>query len=216
MAVTGPLGAPAEEETPAPPQTDQPHDPNRIERYPSPNMNLPLMNPPELYTPAQVAALFHVDGKTITRWAQEGKLSTIKTLGGHRRYLAAEVNALRNGRQATTPSTSPAPIPSATPPEEGTPRTPIQALVDDHYGGDPLPALLELAGRYGIAIAYLDRPWFTRFVHRGLTDDEWKRITAELDDFCAVLDDTCAGELHDYATNVLRAAHVPTTPGEDE
>jgi excisionase family DNA binding protein len=48
----------------------------------------------ELLTPSQVAALFAVDPKTVTRWAKAGKLTSIRTLGGHRRYRAAEVNAL--------------------------------------------------------------------------------------------------------------------------
>ena len=47
-----------------------------------------------LLTPAEVAALFRVDPKTVTRWAKAGKLSSIRTLGGHRRYRASEVQAL--------------------------------------------------------------------------------------------------------------------------
>ena len=47
-----------------------------------------------LLTPAEVAALFRVDPKTVTRWAQSGKLSFIRTLGGHRRYLESEVRML--------------------------------------------------------------------------------------------------------------------------
>jgi excisionase family DNA binding protein len=47
-----------------------------------------------LLTPAEVAALFRVDPKTVTRWALAGKLSSIQTLGGHRRYLESEVRAL--------------------------------------------------------------------------------------------------------------------------
>src|SRR6516165_3882018 len=46
-----------------------------------------------LLTPAEVAALFRVDPKTVTRWAQQGKLHSIRTLGGHRRYREAEVQA---------------------------------------------------------------------------------------------------------------------------
>ena len=46
-----------------------------------------------LLTPAEVAAAFRVDPKTVTRWAKAGKLSSIRTLGGHRRYLEAEVRA---------------------------------------------------------------------------------------------------------------------------
>lgn len=50
-----------------------------------------------LLTPAEVAALFRVDPKTVTRWAKAGKLSSIRTLGGHRRYRESEVRALLTG-----------------------------------------------------------------------------------------------------------------------
>jgi excisionase family DNA binding protein len=55
--------------------------------------------PPEqevLLTPAEVASLFRVDPKTVTRWAKAGKLTSIRTLGGHRRYKDSEVKALLN------------------------------------------------------------------------------------------------------------------------
>jgi len=47
-----------------------------------------------LLTPSEVAALFRVDPKTVTRWAKAGKLTSIRTLGGHRRYKESEVSAL--------------------------------------------------------------------------------------------------------------------------
>ena len=47
-----------------------------------------------LLTPAEVAKLFRVDPKTVTRWAKAGKLTAIRTLGGHRRYRRSEVLAL--------------------------------------------------------------------------------------------------------------------------
>lgn len=47
-----------------------------------------------LLTPAEVAAKFKVDPKTVTRWAAAGKLTSIRTLGGHRRYKESEVEAL--------------------------------------------------------------------------------------------------------------------------
>jgi excisionase family DNA binding protein len=47
-----------------------------------------------LLTPAEVAKLFRVDPKTVTRWAKAGKLTAIRTLGGHRRYRKSEVQAL--------------------------------------------------------------------------------------------------------------------------
>lgn len=48
----------------------------------------------KLLTPGEVAALFRVDPKTVTRWAKAGKLSFTRTLQGHRRYLEDEVMAL--------------------------------------------------------------------------------------------------------------------------
>ena len=47
-----------------------------------------------LLTPAEVASLFRVDPKTVTRWAKAGKLTSIRTLGGHRRYKESEVRTL--------------------------------------------------------------------------------------------------------------------------
>ena len=47
-----------------------------------------------LLTPGEVAVLFRVDPKTVTRWAQAGKLSTVRTLGGHRRFHEDEVRQL--------------------------------------------------------------------------------------------------------------------------
>lgn len=51
-------------------------------------------DPEQLLTPSEVAKLFRVDPKTVTRWAKAGKLSSIRTLGGHRRYRAEEVRRL--------------------------------------------------------------------------------------------------------------------------
>ena len=50
-----------------------------------------------LLTPAEVAAMFRVDPKTVTRWAKAGKLTSIRTLGGHRRYRESEVRSLLGG-----------------------------------------------------------------------------------------------------------------------
>jgi excisionase family DNA binding protein len=51
-------------------------------------------NSEKLLTPSEVAALFRVDPKTVTRWAKAGKLSSIRTLGGHRRYRESEIREL--------------------------------------------------------------------------------------------------------------------------
>jgi excisionase family DNA binding protein len=44
---------------------------------------------------SQVADLLYVSPKTVSRWAKEGKLPHLKTLGGHRRYPDNEIRALR-------------------------------------------------------------------------------------------------------------------------
>ena len=47
-----------------------------------------------LLTRAEVAEIFRVAPSTVTRWAEAGKLPSVKTLGGHRRYEAKAVMAL--------------------------------------------------------------------------------------------------------------------------
>jgi excisionase family DNA binding protein len=49
---------------------------------------------PRYLRTAQVAELLHVSPKTVSRWAQEGRLPYLRTLGGHRRYPDAEIQAL--------------------------------------------------------------------------------------------------------------------------
>lgn len=49
--------------------------------------------PDTLLWPSQVAAVFQVDPKTVGRWATAGKLASIRTLGGHRRFRAEVVRA---------------------------------------------------------------------------------------------------------------------------
>jgi excisionase family DNA binding protein len=55
---------------------------------------LPVPSRGELLTPGEVARIFRVDPKTVTRWANAGRIESIRTLGGHRRYLAATVRRL--------------------------------------------------------------------------------------------------------------------------
>ncbi len=59
----------------------------------------PIPETEHLMTPGEVAVLFRVDPKTVTRWAKAGKLTSIRTLGGHRRYRSSEVRSLlvKNG-----------------------------------------------------------------------------------------------------------------------
>jgi excisionase family DNA binding protein len=67
-----------------------------------------------LLTPGEVATLFRVDPKTVTRWASAGRIGSIRTPGGHRRFRESEVRALLRGVEAevsvptqTTPQSAP-------------------------------------------------------------------------------------------------------------
>jgi excisionase family DNA binding protein len=51
----------------------------------------------QLLTPGEVARMFRVDPKTVTRWAASGRIGSIRTPGGHRRFRELEVNALLDG-----------------------------------------------------------------------------------------------------------------------
>jgi excisionase family DNA binding protein len=55
---------------------------------------LPQPTEPSYLRTAQVAKLLHVSPKTVSRWAQEGRLPYLRTLGGHRRYPDREIRAL--------------------------------------------------------------------------------------------------------------------------
>ena len=57
----------------------------------TPDRPTPEDQPEELLTPSEVAAMFRVNPKTVTRWARSGKISAIRTLGGHRRFRKSEI-----------------------------------------------------------------------------------------------------------------------------
>jgi excisionase family DNA binding protein len=48
----------------------------------------------QMLTPREVAALFRVDPKTVTRWAAAGRISRVRTPGGHSRFRESEIRAL--------------------------------------------------------------------------------------------------------------------------
>lgn len=50
-----------------------------------------------LLTTAEVAALFRVDPKTVSRWALTGRVTSIRTPGGQRRFRESEIRALMEG-----------------------------------------------------------------------------------------------------------------------
>ena len=47
----------------------------------------------EFLTPGQVARILHVSPQTVNRWANEGRLPCTLTLGGHRRFRRADIDA---------------------------------------------------------------------------------------------------------------------------
>ena len=55
---------------------------------------IPLPEAEPLLTPAETAAIWRVDARTVTKWANQGRLTSIRTPGGHRRYREREVRAL--------------------------------------------------------------------------------------------------------------------------
>lgn len=63
---------------------------------------IPIMDKEDrLLTPGEVGALFRCDAKTVTRWAASGKIGSIRTPGGHRRFFESEVLALLKMNQGT-------------------------------------------------------------------------------------------------------------------
>ena len=64
--------------------------------------NKAVAAPPSYLHPAEVADLLHVSPKTVSRWAKEGRLPFLKTLGGHRRYPEAEIRELADQLQVPT------------------------------------------------------------------------------------------------------------------
>jgi excisionase family DNA binding protein len=61
-----------------------------------------VADPPSYLHPAEVADILHVSPKTVSRWAKDGRLPFLKTLGGHRRYPEAEIRQLANQLQVPT------------------------------------------------------------------------------------------------------------------
>jgi excisionase family DNA binding protein len=50
-----------------------------------------------LLTPGEVAHIFRVDPKTVSRWAKAGRLPSSKTPGGHVRFRRSVILALVDG-----------------------------------------------------------------------------------------------------------------------
>lgn len=79
-----------------------------------------------LLTPGEVADMFRVDPKTVTRWASEGRIGSIRTPGGQRRFREVEIKRLlTEGDGAAPPKPEPAPpahvvpVPAGSPHQQG-------------------------------------------------------------------------------------------------
>ena len=75
-----------------------------------------------LLTSGEVAQLFRVDPKTVTRWAAAGRIPSIRTPGGHRRFAESQVRALLRGE--TLPAADGSPLPDVVDLADGEPPTP--------------------------------------------------------------------------------------------
>ena len=53
-----------------------------------------------LMMPGEVAAMFRLDTRTVARWANAGKIRSVRTPGGHHRYFAADIRAMLARREA--------------------------------------------------------------------------------------------------------------------
>src|SRR5688500_2576731 len=80
----------------------------------------------EYLTPAAVAAVFFVDPRTVTRWATAGKLTAIRTPGGHRRFVRSEVLALVDLVHADAPHLT---VPGLAEAAPGTPAASAAAVI---------------------------------------------------------------------------------------
>lgn len=62
-------------------------------------MSTPDIMNEKLLTPGEVATLLRVDPKTVTRWANDGRISRLKTPGGHSRFRESEIRALLTAQE---------------------------------------------------------------------------------------------------------------------
>jgi len=48
----------------------------------------------DVMTPAEASEVLGVSPRTLSRWAREGRIRAIVTLGGHRRFIRTEIEAV--------------------------------------------------------------------------------------------------------------------------
>lgn len=56
-------------------------------------VNVETGQPDRVLVPDEVGRIFNVDAKTVTRWADAGKLPSFRTPGNHRRFYLSEIRA---------------------------------------------------------------------------------------------------------------------------
>jgi excisionase family DNA binding protein len=54
---------------------------------------------PDIMTLPEVASIFRVDPKTVSRWIKGGKIPSVQTPGGHHRIYRDDVMRFFNGNQ---------------------------------------------------------------------------------------------------------------------
>src|SRR5215218_2019363 len=81
---------------PAPPPASAARKGCAVAAHPSPKA---ATTAPSSLRAAEAADILYVSPKTVSRWTKEGKLPFLKTLGGHRRYPAAEIRQLADELQ---------------------------------------------------------------------------------------------------------------------
>jgi excisionase family DNA binding protein len=91
-----------------------------------------------------VADILHVSSRTVSRWAKEGKLPLLRTLGGHRRYPEAEIRELAEDFARKQPPNGPVGSSKTADPDRA-----AKAMVEDSVcSSSPLEDIHEVvAGR---------------------------------------------------------------------
>lgn len=66
----------------------------------------PFVAADRLLTPGEVAKVFGVHVRTVIHWADNGRLASQRTIGGHRRFREADVRVLLAGYVPYRPATA--------------------------------------------------------------------------------------------------------------
>jgi len=109
-------------------------------------VNIVPIAPNDLIAPAEVAALLYVDPKTVSRWAVAGKIHSIRTPGGHRRFLRSEILAMIAVNEGGHVEQDPVTAQAFLSPAEGPPR-PDGAPRADRFAAGVVAEAVTLAAR---------------------------------------------------------------------